>query len=863
MKVELPARRHRLFLAVFVVGLIAVLANATNAFALSPSVSTLAAANVADTTATLNGSVNPNSLETKTYFEYGTTISYGSKTAEVNVGSGASTLERAQGVTGLTPNTTYHYRIVASNSSGTSQGADRTFTVGWVVQAPVSLGATGYFEDVSCSSATECTAVGIKEEGATAFVQRWNGTEWKSQTPAKPAEAVKTAFTGVSCPSSSTCYAVGQYTKAAGKWLTLIETWNGTEWKVQTSPTNAEATQSFLESVSCSSTSECTAVGWYANAGETDKTLALRWNGTEWSLQTSANPTSNQILLTSVSCPSSSFCMATGFYRDPSTNAMVPLSERWNGTEWALKTAAKPEGSMSWFFGVSCTSSTECSAVGAREVTPITHETKAMAQRWNGTAWSLQTVPNTEGEGSSLEDVSCASSTACTAVGDVGTENPSEMRWNGSTWTLFSMPLPSGGNTVRPFAVSCIAARGCEAVGEYRLIGPTVYPLAEGRWRSAPPTTTTTAASGVGEKSATMNGTVNPNGSETKAFFEYGLTASYGSKTAEVNIGSGTSPVEQNVGLTGLSPATTYHYRIVGNNENPETSRGGDQTFRTTAPPTVSTLPAEVDKTGEVATLRGQVNPNGLSTTYQFEYGTSPGKYTSTVPAMAESVGSGTESKAVSYEVTGLATGETYYYRITATNSAGKSNGAEVEFSTSFLTPTETIICKTATDPCPAGWDLGAGEAFELSVSGTAVSETTGGTILDTCTGITVKGTVQTTTTPEIAVLGSGLVWSGCTNTTDTIEGGSLQIHRIPGTYRSTVTVKGFTWTVLTMGATCTYGWGGEYADFGELTETGSPPLIHVNTMVPRKAGSFLCPSESRLTADFAVTAPAPVTVLG
>ena len=223
MEVKRPRARRRSFvLAVLAVGLIAVLGNATSALALSPSVSTLAAANVADTTATLNGSVNPNGLDTKTYFEYGPTVSYGSKTAEVSVGSGASTIETAKAISGLSANTTYHYRIVATNASGTSQGSDRTFTVGWVVQTPESLGSTGNFEDVSCSSATECTAVGTKAEGTIAFAQRWNGTKWESQTPEKPKEAVNTAFTGVSCISSSACFAVGRYTKAAGKWLTLI-----------------------------------------------------------------------------------------------------------------------------------------------------------------------------------------------------------------------------------------------------------------------------------------------------------------------------------------------------------------------------------------------------------------------------------------------------------------------------------------------------------------------------------------------------------------------------------------------------------------------------------------------------------------
>ena len=691
-----PERRRSFFLAVLAISLIAALASATSALALPPSVSTLAAANVADTTATLNGSVNPKSLETKTYFEYGPTVAYGSKTAEVSVGSGSSTLETAKAVSGLSANTTYHYRIVASNSSGTSQGADRTFTVGWVVQAPVSLGTTGYFEDVSCSSATECTAVGTKEEGATAFVQRWNGTEWSSQAPAKPAEAVKTAFTGVSCPSSSACYAVGQYTKKAGKWIILIEAWNEKEgWKVEEEIPNPEATQSFLEDISCSSASECTAVGWYQNAGppETSKTLALRWNGTEWSSQESENPTSNSIQLTSVSCVSSTFCMATGYYYYESKFVYTPLSESWDGTNWTIEEAKPVEKKMNWLYGVSCTSSSACTAVGAEEVNATEHITKAMARVWSGTGWSTQTMP--EPNASSLADVSCTSSTECTAVGESAT--PVELRRVNNAWTLFAMPLPSGGNTVRPFAVSCLAGRGCEAVGLYRLIGPTVYPLAEGRWRSAVPTMTTTAASGIGEKSATLNGTVNPNGSETKAFFEYGTTISYGTKTAEVNLGSGTSPVEKNAAISGLSPSTTYHYRIVANNENPETGKGEDKTFTTTGFPTVTTEAGGSEANGETATLNGVVNPNGLSTTYQFEYGTAAGVYTHTVPVPAESVGSGTSGIPVSYTITGLTRGTKYYFRLTATNAGGKTNGAEHSFLTNSAPLATTLEASAIT----------------------------------------------------------------------------------------------------------------------------------------------------------------------
>jgi hypothetical protein len=680
-------RRPLKILLALAVGALVLALSASSALALSPSVGSKAASNVAETTVTLNGTVNPNGLATKTYFEYGTTLAYGSKTAEVSVGSGSSALETAKAVTGLTPNTTYHYRVVATNADGTSTGGDRTFHVGWNVQAPAAIAGNGVFEDVSCTSASECTAVG--SSGGQPIAQRWNGTEWKAQTPAKPAGGTQIYLNGVSCVSSTACFAAGRYMNSSAKWVTLVEFWNGSEWKVQSSP-NPATSGAWLEDVSCTSATECTAVGssWSVGPPEATQTLAMRWDGSEWKIQTTPNPTANSIDLTSVSCPTSTFCIATGFYNDP-TFKYTPFSVRWNGSEWILKDGVRPAGAtMSWFYGVSCTSSTACTAVGDKEISAGTHQHHTMAQRWNGTSWSLQTTPNPEGTNLEFGDVSCTASASCTGVGYAmsgAVQTPMTLRWDGSTWTLQMLPLPSGATGANTFAngVSCILSRGCTMVGQYTNASSVVVPLAEANWRSATPTVTTSAATSVGEKAATLNATVNPNSSETKAYFEYGTSLSFGSKTAEVNLGSGSSSAETNAALTGLSPATTYFYRVVANNENPETSRGSAMSFRTTGPPTVSTSAAKVHESGEGATLQGQVNPNGLSTTYQFEYGTSPGVYTTTVPAIAESAGSGTETKEVSYTATGLTKGETYYYRITATNSAGKSNGSGVPFTTS------------------------------------------------------------------------------------------------------------------------------------------------------------------------------------
>lgn len=93
-----------------------------------PLVTTTAASSVGSTTVTLNGAVNPNGLSTSAHFEIGTTTAYGTSTAPQALGAGGIALAITQGRTGLTSATTYHYRIVATNSMGTRYGRDKTFT---------------------------------------------------------------------------------------------------------------------------------------------------------------------------------------------------------------------------------------------------------------------------------------------------------------------------------------------------------------------------------------------------------------------------------------------------------------------------------------------------------------------------------------------------------------------------------------------------------------------------------------------------------------------------------------------------------------------------------------------------------------
>jgi hypothetical protein len=177
---------------------------------------------------------------------------------------------------------------------------------------------------------------------------------------------------------------------------------------------------------------------------------------------------------------------------------------------------------------------------------------------------------------------------------------------------------------------------------------------------------------------------------ETKIYFEYGTTTSYGSKTAEISVGSGSSTLEKGQSISSLKKLTVYHYRIVASNSS-GTSFGADQTFTTAGPPEAFTAFATTFANGEEAILKGSVIPNGQATTYQFEYGTSSGTYTNKAPVTPGSAGSGYSSTPVSTTVTGLTPGTRYYYRLTATNASGTSFGVQVPFLSSKVPAAEIL----------------------------------------------------------------------------------------------------------------------------------------------------------------------------
>ena len=225
----------------------------------------------------------------------------------------------------------------------------------------------------------------------------------------------------------------------------------------------------------------------------------------------------------------------------------------------------------------------------------------------------------------------------------------------------------------------------------------TAYQISQPATPPAPPTVVSDAASSVTQTTATMNGTVNPNGVEvSNCEFEYGTTISYGkTATCAVLPGSDESPVAVSAAVAGLAANTTYHYRIVAANTG-GSNQAQDETFKTTPnPPSVVTKPASaIAQT--TATLNGTVNPNGAKVTKcEFEYGTtiSYGK-TATCAVLP---GSDESPVAVSAAVAGLAANTTYHYRIvaaTAATASAQSEGSDETFKTTLNSP--AVVTKPA-----------------------------------------------------------------------------------------------------------------------------------------------------------------------
>lgn len=314
----------------------------------------------------------------------------------------------------------------------------------WSVVASSPLGiASG----VTCVASNDCWAVGSRYNSQNPpLIQHWDGQSW-IVTSNVPAVGDWSDLKSVTCTSASNCWAVGQYHDLQAGLLTLIEHWNGSAWQIVPSPNGSlSAVNKYLSSrnntlsgVACASESQCWAVGSFENnVGYT--TMTEQWDGTSWTVVPSAAITAasanekgpEYAVLTSVTCPSTLECWAVGYSATPDEAAVEdsqPLFEHWIGGAWHVvpsPTLANVSNlnpainSYAWnyLFSVTCSSATQCWAVGYSRTDPGYGPAQTLIEQWNGAAWAPVTSPNNStSDLNFLRGVTCASGSHCWAVG--------------------------------------------------------------------------------------------------------------------------------------------------------------------------------------------------------------------------------------------------------------------------------------------------------------------------------------------------------------------------------------------------------------------------------------------------------------
>jgi len=289
--------------------------------------------------------------------------------------------------------------------------------IGWkLVPSPDIAGENNYLQGVSCRSTIRCKAVGyhIGSNGTIrTLIESWDGTGWSIVS--SPNFGVNNNYNnlllGISCPATYSCKAVGAYTNGAGVTSTLIESWNGVAWSAVSSPNNATKFN-YLDGASCVSTTSCTAVGYYLTPGGVQQTLIESWDGSSWSIDSSPNAGTGNNVLRSVACTGTT-CKAVGAAFTGATAAT--LVEAFNGSSWSTVTSPNQGTGTNNLNHIACASMSSCMAVGS--YTTASNVIETLAESWNGTAWSILTTPN-EGTGANtLNGVACNSATQCKAVG--------------------------------------------------------------------------------------------------------------------------------------------------------------------------------------------------------------------------------------------------------------------------------------------------------------------------------------------------------------------------------------------------------------------------------------------------------------
>ncbi len=294
---------------------------------------------------------------------------------------------------------------------------------------------------------------------------------------------------GSTCANALQCWAVGITLLNAGGSQSfpnpLMEAWNGTTWTLVPIPL-PDGEGGGLFDATCVNDSDCWAVGAAvaAGSGNPTGTLIEQWNGMSWSTVPSPTPSGPGVvgaILTSVSCPSASNCMAVGYTTDLNGNNLTDVVEQWDGSSWTIVPGATTGQTFDELMSVQCPSAANCWAVGNAgpasqmsgflPIFPGAVGDQGLIEHWDGSAWSI--VPSTTEplpSGGYLSGLQCVGASDCWASGATTDDNGNASgilmeHWDGSSWSDASDSVPGSAAPGMLAGISCVSAVECWAVG--------------------------------------------------------------------------------------------------------------------------------------------------------------------------------------------------------------------------------------------------------------------------------------------------------------------------------------------------------------------------------------------------------------
>jgi hypothetical protein len=636
--------------------------------AAAPTAATGSATAITATGATLNGVVSANGAATTVPFEYGTTIAYGGAGSplaaiESPLSSGSTDAPVSAMLGGLACGTTYHFRVDADNGiGGTISGSDQTFATAPCAPAAPSVTTTPATLITATSAVLNGTATA---NGATTTVTFDYGTT--------------TAYGGLGSPVTAA------------------------QSPLSSGASNAPISVA-LSGLACNTT--------YHFRADANNGIGGTINGADLQFTTAACPLSPTVTTTAASAVTATSATLNGIVSSNGTATTVTFeygsSTAYGGAGSPLTAAQSPLPANA--------ASAPVSVALAGLTCNTTYHARVDADNGNGgpvdgsdVTFTTSACPGgaptavtdaasaIAANGATLNGTVSSNGAATTVTFEYGLTSA----YGGAGSPLAANESPLAANASSAPVSASLASLSCNTLYHFRVdadngVGGTVSgadtTFTTAACPAGPPTATTGAATAIGASSATLNGTVSSNGTQTVVTFEFGTSSAYGG--AGSPIAATQSPLAANAAnapvsatIANLACNTTYHFRADANNGNGGTISGADGTFTTSACPAgapAATTVAASAVGATSATLNGLVSANGSPTVVTFEYGATAayGGAGSPLIAAQSPLDAAASNAPVSADLAGLACGTLYHFRVGATNGVATVDGADRTFTT-------------------------------------------------------------------------------------------------------------------------------------------------------------------------------------